>query len=122
MRQNLYTKVLLCCLISCYSLFVNGQITGKVYQDNNADSRQNPVEKGLIDIVVKAYDAKGKVVQESFTDSSGNYLLNVPTGKKVRVEFTGFADGMYSSSSNFLNGNLTQFITRLNIPMKLSRY
>jgi hypothetical protein len=111
MRQNLYTKVLLCCLISCYSLFVHGQITGKVYNDNNADSRQNPTEKGVADIVVKAFDAKGKVVHETITDSTGNYLLTVPTGKKVRVEFTGFADGMYSSSSNFLNGNLTQFVT-----------
>lgn len=111
MRQNLHKKLLMCCLICCYSFFVKGQITGKVFQDNNADSRQNPMEKGLIDIMVKAYDAKGKVVQETITDSSGNYLLTVPTGKKVRVEFTGFADGMYSSSSNFLNGNLTQFVT-----------
>jgi hypothetical protein len=110
MRQNLYTKVLLCCLISCYSLFVKGQITGKVFLDNNADSQQNLTEKGLADIVVKAYDAKGKVVYETQTDSLGNYSLIISLGKKVRVEFSSVPEGMYNSSSNFFNGNLTQFI------------
>ncbi len=111
MRQNLYTKVLLCYLLILFSFTLQGQIKGNVYLDSNANTDKNANEKGLADVKIKAFDSKGKIVSETQTDTAGNYLLNVPSGKRVRVEFSNLPDGAYTTPTNFQNGTLTQFIT-----------
>lgn len=96
-------------LIGIYSM-ANGQISGKIYQDNNGDGQISSSEKGLADIMVKAFDRKNQVITQTTTDSLGNYLLNITSGKRVRIELENLPDGIFSSPSGPFNSPMVQFV------------
>ena len=49
----------------------------RVWLDKNADGVQSPEEQGVGGVCVNLYDANGKLVQETSTDSNGYYGFNV---------------------------------------------
>lgn len=111
MKVHLYIKHLLTFLVlyGC-SWSIQAQISGIAYQDFNTTGIQDQNEKGIKGIIVKAYNRKGESIASSTTDSLGKYSLNVPAGKRVRIEFTNLPDGYVSTPLSFDNFGLTQFV------------
>jgi len=66
----------------------HGQITGKAWQDLNANGRDETTEHGVGRIKVNAYSAMGQLVATAFTNANGQYHLSVPAGEAVRLEFS----------------------------------
>jgi SdrD B-like domain len=95
---------------------LNAQITGKVYRDYNASSTQtnsNPSEPGERGITVTAYKPDGSNVVTT-TDASGNYsfsAVQIPSGTKVRIEFTGLLTNTFYGTFGNGNGTSVQFVT-----------
>ena len=52
----------------------------RVWQDKNADGIQSPEEPGVGGVCVNLYDANGRLVQQTTTDSNGYYGFNVKAG------------------------------------------
>jgi hypothetical protein len=73
---------------------VDAQITGRVWRDNNINGIAEAEEKWQSGITVKAFGASGNLAGITTTDASGNYVLDVPDKKNVRLEFAGLPTGM----------------------------
>lgn len=58
----------------------------RVWQDGNGDGIQSPEEPGVGGVCVNLYDADGKLLQETSTDSNGFYAFNVDEGTYT-IEF-----------------------------------
>jgi hypothetical protein len=58
----------------------------RVWQDQNEDGIQSPGEPGVGGVCVNLYDATGKLIQQTTTDSNGFYGFNVEAGE-FTVEF-----------------------------------
>ena len=58
----------------------------RVWLDKNADGVQSPEEQGVGGVCVNLYDADGKLIQKTSTDSNGYYGFNVEPGTYT-IEF-----------------------------------
>jgi hypothetical protein len=58
----------------------------RVWLDKNADGVQSPEEQGIGGVCVNLFDADGKLVQKTSTDSNGYYGFNVEAGTYT-IEF-----------------------------------
>ena len=108
-----FTIILVCLLATS---FLHAQITGTVFRDYNASGTRtntNPAEPGERNITVTAYKPDGSTVVAT-TDASGNYsftAVQIPSGTKVRLEFTGLPTSTYNGVFGTGNGTSVQFVT-----------
>lgn len=105
MKQQ-YISLLTIAILSISS-DIYGQITGKAWRDHNANGQVETTETGQPKLAVRAYDAQGKIVTTTVTDAEGYYHLNVPRGKRVRVEFNGIPEGYFPVAGH----TRTHFVT-----------
>ncbi|WP_157585430.1 SdrD B-like domain-containing protein, partial [Runella zeae] len=101
-------------VMGCTLSVAQAQVSGKVFQDFNANGAQGTaspnLEPGYGGITVKAYDASGTQVATATTAADGTYTLTGVTGA-VRVEFTGFPSYYYSGPKGTQNNTSVQFVT-----------
>ncbi len=74
-------------------------VGGRVYHDYNASGVRdvaNPNEPGVAGVTVTAYNEAGAAIDTTPTAADGSYVLSVPDGTSVRVEFTNFPAGYLS--------------------------
>ncbi|MEO1367353.1 MAG: SdrD B-like domain-containing protein, partial [Acidobacteriota bacterium] len=72
-------------------------IGNRVWDDRNADGRQQPGEPGQPGIQVRLLDIEGSELARVTTDDAGRYrFLGVPSGT-YRIEVLPTADGVFSS-------------------------
>jgi uncharacterized repeat protein (TIGR01451 family) len=90
---------------------VSNNIGGTVFGDFNSNGINDEYLTGQKGVTVIAYSSLNAVVSQSVTDKDGKYLLLVPNGQKVRVEFTNLPAGMYPSFYGTNSGTTVQFIT-----------
>jgi hypothetical protein len=92
--------------------FADAQVTGKVFQDFNANGMIGTADFGLAGVTVKAFSATGaQVGTTQITDANGNYSIAVPAGTQVRIEFSGLPAGFYSGPYGTASGTAVQFTT-----------
>jgi SdrD B-like domain len=89
---------------------INAQVSGKVFRDFNANGIQttaapDPVEPGLKDVTVNAYDAGGSYT--ATTDATGAYSITGGTGP-YRVEF--ILPAFYYASKGSVSNTTVQFV------------
>ena len=89
----------------------SNNIGGRVYMDVNYNSLDDEILNPVADVTVTAYDAFGNVVHATQTAIDGSYILVVPDGKEVRVEFAGLPADFYPSFSGSQSHTTTQFVT-----------
>ncbi|MBT3337045.1 MAG: hypothetical protein HN855_16260 [Anaerolineae bacterium] len=66
----------------------NGESLGNlVWLDKDGDGIQSAGEPGVGGVCVNLYDANGKIIQQTSTDSNGFYGFNVEAGASYQVEF-----------------------------------
>ena len=70
----------------------------RVWLDKNADGVQSPEEQGVGGVCINLYDADGKLVQKTSTNSNGYYGFNVEAGT-YSLEFVK-PDGMEFTKPN----------------------
>ncbi len=106
-------------LLTC-STIINAQISGVIFRDINGNGVRNSaagfVEPYVAGITVKATITGGTNFTTT-TNSSGLYSFStgqIPSGTKVRIEFTGLAKGDYTSFIGSGNGSNVQFTTAPN--------
>ncbi len=110
LRLAAFLLAFVCCglasgKIQAQSCVGSNDIGGIVYNDFNADGVQGAHEFGMSGITVSAYDADGVPYGPVTTDADGYFVLSVPNGKRIRVEFAGLPTGYVASASP------TQFTT-----------
>ena len=71
-----------------------GQISGRVFNDNNANKAYDGADRPLIGTVVTLYDSDLNLMGETTTDSTGHY------------SFTGLADALYTVMLSTISGYL----------------
>ncbi len=86
-------------------------IGGIVFQDYNADGIREANEGGVPGVAVTAYDSAGAVIAITTTITDGTYVLNVPNGTNVRVEFTGLPAGFLPGPHGPDSSTLATFVT-----------
>ncbi|MGB3197606.1 MAG: SdrD B-like domain-containing protein, partial [Saprospiraceae bacterium] len=107
-KQILFTLGLFFSLLN----FADAQVTGKVFQDFNANGMIGSADFGLAGVTVKAFNASGiQVGTTQYTDANGNYSIAVTAGTQVRIEFSGFPSGFYSGPYGTASGTAVQFTT-----------
>ena len=60
----------------------------RVWLDANSNGVQDPDEPGIPGMCVSLYDAGGKLLQKTTTDSNGYYGFNVEGGRSYSLQFT----------------------------------
>ena len=76
-------------------------VGGVVFQDDNASGARSvlparPNEAGVGGVTVTAYDVNNTPLASIVTDPDGTYVLNIPDGTNVRIEFTNYPAGYFS--------------------------
>ncbi len=94
-------------------------IGGNVYEDFNANGLTDANEFGLSSVMVTAYDDSGNVVGTTPSTSSGNYVLSVPNGTTVRLEFTNLPNGYEPGAAGANNVTTVAFVTSPNCNVDL---
>ncbi len=116
-NQFLKTFNFYCSLIGGFFLIlmnsIDAQVNGIVFRDFNGDGiLQTPTasyeEPGLGSITVKAFDADNVWISSTTTNSTGAYSFSNLTFP-VRIEFSDFPIGFYTSNSGADNGSSIQF-------------
>jgi hypothetical protein len=104
--------------VFCQVTTINAQVSGRVFYDYNATSTQTSVtaEPGVAGVTVNAFKPDGTFVTAT-TDAAGAYAftaVQLPSGTRVRVEFTGLPidsyDGVFGAAAGN-SGTTTQFTT-----------
>ena len=90
---------------------ISDNIGGTVYGDFNANGINDESLTELSGIIVTAYDDNGTAIAQNVTNKRGKYLLLVPNGKKVRLEFTNLPEGMHPGFFGNNSGTSIQFVT-----------
>ena len=88
-----------------------GELGGVVFRDYNSDGIRDafePVEDG---ITATVYDQAGAVIATGVTAFDGTYVLPVPDGTPVRVEFTGLPTFLEPSAAGTDSATSVQFLT-----------
>ncbi|MBO0930992.1 SdrD B-like domain-containing protein [Fibrella aquatilis] len=101
-------------LLSQSMLFA--QVKGTVYRDFNQSGTQTaslPEEPGEPNIVVRAYVNFSSTPISTTTDSNGAYQFSaadVPANAKVRIEFSGLADGYFFGAAGADDRSNVRFV------------
>ncbi len=75
-------------------------VSGNVFQDLNSNGVRDAgglnsgADTPVAGVTVRAFTSTGRRIGPVTTDAEGNYSLNVPRNKVVRVEFSGLPDGL----------------------------
>ena len=90
-------------------------VGGIVFQDDNANGVRSvlparPNERGVGGVTVTAYDVNNTPLASIVTDPDGTYVLNVPNGTNVRVEFTNYPAGYFSGPFGSDSGTNVTFV------------
>ena len=125
--KNLFKlKKILILLTAIFYLAVNSttqaQVSGTVFRDYNGNGVKNNSatfnEPFVAGVTVKAFNAANvQVGATKTTDAAGAYsftAVEIPGGTAVRIEFSGFAAGDFSSAKGTGNGTNVQFVTAPN--------
>ena len=91
--------------------FTTAQVSGKVYQDFNANGASGSADFGYQGITVRAFDSNGNLLGTATTDVNGNYSIPVASGVQVRIEFSNLPAGYYSGPYGSFSGTAVQFTT-----------
>lgn len=100
----------------CFASPIEAQVSGTVFRDYNHSGTRtlsSPAEPGERGITVTAYKPDGSTVVAT-TDASGNYSFTaaqIPSGLKVRLEFTGMTGGTFAAALGSGSATAVQFIT-----------
>lgn len=70
------------------------QLSGRLWQDVNANGRADTHEPPVGSMRVKAYGTAGHLLGETTTDRQGNYHLPLPAGERIRLEFGALPQGL----------------------------
>ncbi|CAG5003322.1 hypothetical protein DYBT9275_03127 [Dyadobacter sp. CECT 9275] len=76
------------------------QITGQTWQDVNFNGVLDDTEATQAQVNVTAYDGQGKLITSAVTDGNGAYVLDVPPGQRVRLNFINLPEGMVPVAGN----------------------
>lgn len=85
-------------------------IDGTVFRDYNENGTNDALEPGVGGINVTAYDANGNALDGTATISDGSYILNVPDGTDVRLEFTGLPSYLQPGPAGSDSGTTVLFV------------
>ncbi len=89
----------------------NNNIGGTIFLDANSNGiGDEEAETGIKGVSIAAYDNDGNIVNQTTSDKDGKYVLLVPNGEKVRVEFTNLPFGYYPSFEGNDNATSVQFV------------
>jgi hypothetical protein len=98
-------------------LSAQGQVSGYVFRDFNADgvrTASKPIEPGVSGATVRVYVDIDPTPRTTTTAADGTYSFNatqVPPGLPLRVEFFGFETGYYTGPFGAGSGTTVQFVT-----------
>ena len=112
-KQYLFFKItLLSLLFGAINQHLQAQVSGKVFKDFNANGIQttaapDPIEPGLKDVTVNAYDATGTALTPVTTSTSGDYSISGGTAP-YRVEF--ILPPSYYASKGDVSNTTVQFL------------
>ena len=87
----------------------SGTVTGLVFADANGDGVRDADEQPLPAITAIAYDGSGAEIARDITDDQGAVALDVVG--PVRIEWSGWSDGLAPSIIAADNGGSVQFTT-----------
>jgi hypothetical protein len=116
--KNLISRTSFSFLLMFLAFACFAQVSGRVFYDYNATSTQTSVtaEPGVAGVTVNAFKPDGTFVTAT-TDAAGAYAftaVQLPSGTRVRVEFTGLPidsyDGVFGAAAGN-SGTTTQFTT-----------
>lgn len=89
-------------------------IGGEIYTDYNFNGLNDEAYAPVEGIVIEAYDALGNLISSTTSNDAGKYVLTVPSGLLVRLEYTNIPEGMTAGYFGADNGTTTQFVTSPN--------
>ncbi|ADB38156.1 SdrD B-like domain-containing protein [Spirosoma linguale] len=72
---------------------VFSQVSGYIQRYSPLNLSGNNTIGGFTKVSVRAYDAQGVLLTSATSDATGYYNLNLPTGKRVRLEFDQLPQG-----------------------------
>lgn len=100
----------------------NDNVGGFVYQDYNANGvrdRSTPDDRGLGGVGATAYSPSGAAIATTLTEADGSYVLAVPNGTDVRIEFTDFPPGFLSGPFGRDSATTVTFVKSPNCAVSL---
>lgn len=80
------------------SIVSMAQISGRVWQGQNSNSKTDAYEPSVGATQVSGYNTAGQLIAQTTTASDGSYQLSVPPGQATRVEFGALSNGWQSTS------------------------
>jgi len=98
----------------------NGVRDNLLLGTNTAGVAQNVIEYGVADIEIVAYDADNNIVDCARTNASGEYVLNVPAGIMVRLDFINIPSWLQASRDSLSGLSTVQFVTSPNCTTNLA--
>lgn len=94
---------------------VMADISGKVYQDINANGVLDANELGISDVVITVYDHEGNAQGTINSGADGSYTL-APTGSPpYRVEFSTFPTGYFNGPIGVGSNTSVRFVDSANV-------
>lgn len=86
-------------------------IGGRIFYDYNFNGQYDEAAAAIRGVTVQAYGANNLLLGTAISDIDGNYVIAVPDGQRVRLEFTGIPTGMSDGYQGTANGTTVQFVT-----------
>ncbi len=113
LRKSIFITLILVGLMLILYTSATAQVSGVVFRDFNGDGVWQTAtatyeEPAISGITVNAYNAAGNWLAGTTTNATGNYSFSGLTFP-VRIEFTGFPTGFYSSKVGTHNASSVQF-------------
>lgn len=105
--KNYFRSAVLTVTLLCVTKLSFAQISGVIWQDNNANNIKESSETSQPLIQVRAFDTFGNVIDTAVTNTDGLYKLDIPARQRVRLEFSGIPEGYVPAFAKAT----TQFIT-----------
>lgn len=84
-------------------------VTGTVFTDYNDNGIRGQSDIGVPGVTVTAYDPTNAVVDSTITNATGNYILNIPNGTQVRIEFSTIPADLRPGAFGRDSGTTVQF-------------
>ncbi len=70
-------------------------VGGTVFIDYNFNGEYDEASAGLQGVTVEAYNYQGFLLGSAVTNNKGKYIIGVPSGLEVRLQFSNFPEGYY---------------------------
>ncbi|MEZ6255604.1 MAG: SdrD B-like domain-containing protein [Patescibacteria group bacterium] len=111
--------------VSAQNTCTDGNIGGVVFRDYDGNGTRASTEPAVSGITVTAYSANDDVVASTTSNATGDYALSVDSGKRVRVEFSGFPSYLVPSphgSTGTFSDTAVSFATSTDCDVNLGLY